>query len=186
MIPGCADAGYSSLAFKPHPSAAATQVTRLHEVARSCDVRLAVADERELAEAWYERGGVELVVGRFSTALLTALQINGLSVARLGTEIDVGTADTLHNSNRIPVSLWMRRCRISPRRRLRRLVRRSRRALGRQLLGAPGAVARRRQTKINAALSRPVSQWCPGSRQDVQKANSRYPRAWFWVSRQLG
>jgi hypothetical protein len=33
---------------------------------------VAVADERELAEGWFERGCVELVVGCFSTALLTA------------------------------------------------------------------------------------------------------------------
>jgi hypothetical protein len=47
-------------------------------------VRFAVADERELAEAWYERGTVDLVV---STALLTASNIYGLPVARLGTEL---------------------------------------------------------------------------------------------------
>jgi Alpha-2,8-polysialyltransferase (POLYST) len=105
MISGCADAGYSSLAFKPHPSAGATQVARLHEVARSCGVRLAVTDERELAEAWFERGGVELVVGCFSTALLTALHIYGLPVARLGTELMLERLTPFHNSNRIPVTL---------------------------------------------------------------------------------
>ena len=77
----------------------------LHEVARSCGVRLAVADERELAEAWFERGGVELVVGCFSTALLTALHIYGLPVARLGTELMLERLTPFHNSNRIPVTL---------------------------------------------------------------------------------
>jgi hypothetical protein len=105
MISGCVAAGYSSLVFKPHPSAAATQVARLHEVARSCDVGFAVADERELAEAWFERGGVELVVGCFSTALLTALHIYGLPVARLGTELMLERLTPFHNSNRIPVTL---------------------------------------------------------------------------------
>jgi hypothetical protein len=105
MIFGCAEAGYSSLAFKPHPSAGATQLARLHDVARSCGVRLAVADERELAEARFERGGIELVVGCFSTALLTALHVYGLPVARLGTELMLERLTPFHNSNRIPATV---------------------------------------------------------------------------------
>lgn len=105
MILSCADAGYASLAFKPHPSAGAIQLARLRDVARSCGVRLAVADGRELAEACFERGGVELVVGCFSTALLTALHIYGLPVARLGTELILERLTPFHNSNRIPVTL---------------------------------------------------------------------------------
>ena len=105
MISGCADAGYSSLAFKPHPSAGATQIAQLREVARSCGVRLSVAKESELAEASFERGGVELVVGCFSTALLTALHIYGVPVARLGTELMLERLAPFHNSNRIPVTL---------------------------------------------------------------------------------
>jgi len=83
MASGCADAGYTSVAFKPHPSAPTGQLARLSDVARARGVRLAVADERELVEAWFERGGVELVVGCFSTALLTASRLYGLPVARL-------------------------------------------------------------------------------------------------------
>lgn len=64
-----------------------------------------VADERELAEAWFERGGVKLVVGCFSTGLLTAASLYGLSVARLGTEMMLEKLTPFQNSNRIPVTL---------------------------------------------------------------------------------
>ena len=105
MISGCADAGYSSIAFKPHPSAPRSQLTRLGDVARARGVRLLVTDDRELAEAWYERGAVDLVVGCFSTALMTASSLYGLPVARLGTELMLERLTPFQNSNRIPVTL---------------------------------------------------------------------------------
>lgn len=105
MVSGCADAGYTSVAFKPHPSAQNSQLARLDDVARTRGVQLILGEERELAEAWFERGGVELVVGFFSTALLTASQLYGLPVARLGTELMLERLTPFHNSNRIPVTL---------------------------------------------------------------------------------
>ena len=96
---------HTSVVFKPHPSAPNSQLARLDDVARARDVRLTVADERELAEAWFEHGGVELVVGCFSTALLTASNLYGLPVARLGTELMLERLAPFQNSNRIPVTL---------------------------------------------------------------------------------
>ncbi len=105
MISGCVDAGYSAIAFKPHPSVGGSQIARLRDVARSRGIGLAVTDDRELAEACFERGGVELVVGCFSTALLTALHFYGLPVARLGTELMLDRLTPFQNSNRIPITL---------------------------------------------------------------------------------
>ena len=105
MVSGCAAAGYRSVAFKPHPSAPAGQLAGLRDVAQDGGVRFAVTDERELAEAWFERGGVELVVGCFSTALMTARSLYGLPVARLGTELMLERLTPYQNSNRIPVTL---------------------------------------------------------------------------------
>ena len=105
MVSGCGKAGYTAVTFKPHPSAPITQLTQLEEAARAQGVRLAVADGQELAEAWFERGGVELVVGCFSTALLTASSLYGLPVARLGTEMMLERLMPFQNSNRIPASL---------------------------------------------------------------------------------
>jgi hypothetical protein len=105
MVSACAAAGYSSLVFKPHPSASAAHAARLNDVAHALGVRLAVVDGPELAEAWFERGGVELVVGCFSTALLTASSLYGLPVARLGTEMMLEQLTPFQNSNRIPVTV---------------------------------------------------------------------------------
>jgi Alpha-2,8-polysialyltransferase (POLYST) len=105
MVSGCVEAGHRSIAFKPHPSAPAGQLAGLRDVAQDRGVRFAVADERELAEAWYERRTVDLVVGCFSTALMTASSIYGLPVARLGTELMLERLTPFQNSNRIPVTL---------------------------------------------------------------------------------
>jgi hypothetical protein len=105
MVSGCAKAGYSAVTFKPHPSSPTTQLARLREAARASGIAVAVADERELAEGWFERGCVELVVGCFSTALLTASSLYGLPVARLGTEMMLERLTPYQNSNRIPATL---------------------------------------------------------------------------------
>jgi Alpha-2,8-polysialyltransferase (POLYST) len=105
MISACASAGYSAVTFKPHPSAPVTQLVDLKTAAQGLGVSLTVADERELAEGWFERGGVELVVGCFSTALLTASSLYDLPAARLGTEMMLEQLTPFQNSNRIPVTI---------------------------------------------------------------------------------
>jgi hypothetical protein len=105
MVTGCADLGYESVAFKPHPSASAGQLAALHDAARVRGVRLAMASNRELAETWFQRDGLELVVGCFSTALMTASSLYGLPVARLGTELMLERLTPFQNSNRIPVTV---------------------------------------------------------------------------------
>ena len=105
MITGCAAAGFSRVVFKTHPSAPAGQRAQLEAVAKASDVSLVIPADHELAEAWFERGGVELVVGCFSTAMLTASSLYGLPVARLGTELMLERLSPFQNSNRIPVTL---------------------------------------------------------------------------------
>jgi hypothetical protein len=105
MVGGCADAGFSTVIFKPHPSAPPAQLTRLQQVAALRGVALEVCDELELAEAAYERGGIAAVVGCFSTALATASSLYGLPVFRLGTELMLERLTPYQNSNRIPVTI---------------------------------------------------------------------------------
>ena len=105
MVAGCADAGYSLIAFKPHPSTPDNLRIALQAVADACGVQLLVPDRDEIAEAWFERGGVGLVVGCFSTALMTASRLYGLPVARLGTDLMLERLSPLQNSNRIPVTI---------------------------------------------------------------------------------
>lgn len=105
MISGCADEGFRRVTLKPHPSAPATQLPQLHKVARERKVQFVVEDSLELAEAAYGRGQIGLVVGCFSTALMTAQNIYGLPVARCGTELLLERLTPYENSNRIPVTI---------------------------------------------------------------------------------
>jgi hypothetical protein len=105
MVHRCGDAGYSRIAFKPHPSAPASQRIALQADADARGVQLLVPNQDEIAEAWFERGGIEFVVGCFSTALMTASRLYGLPVARLGTEFMLERLSPYQNSNRIPVTI---------------------------------------------------------------------------------
>jgi hypothetical protein len=105
MVSRCADAGFSTVIFKPHPSAPPAQLNRLHQTAALREIELMVIGELELAEAAYERGGIEAVVGCFSTALATASSLYGLPVFRLGTELMLERLAPYQNSNRIPVTI---------------------------------------------------------------------------------
>ena len=62
-------------------------------------------DTPVLAEVLYERMRPALVVGCFSTALLTAAAFYGLPVARTGTELLLERLTPYQNSNRVPVTL---------------------------------------------------------------------------------
>jgi Alpha-2,8-polysialyltransferase (POLYST) len=105
MVAACADAGYSLIVFKPHPSAPESMRAELKAVADSLGVQLLVPDWEEIAEAWFERGGVGLVVSCFSTALMTASQLYGLPVARLGTNLMLERLSPFQNSNRVPLTI---------------------------------------------------------------------------------
>jgi hypothetical protein len=105
MVGGCADAGFATVIFKPHPSAPPSQLTRLYQIAEERGIELLVSGGLELAEAAYERGGIEAVVGCFSTALLTASSLYGLPVFRFGTELMLERLVPYQNSNRVPVAI---------------------------------------------------------------------------------
>jgi Alpha-2,8-polysialyltransferase (POLYST) len=105
MVSRCADAGFSTVIFKPHPSAPPAQLNRLHQTAALREIELVVIGELQLAEAAYERGGIEAVVGCFSTALATASSLYGLPVFRLGTELMLERLAPYQNSNRIPLTI---------------------------------------------------------------------------------
>jgi hypothetical protein len=108
MITGCAAGGFSRVVFKTHPSAPAGQRAQLAAVAKVCDVSLVIPDDHELAEAWFERGGVELVVGCFSTAMLTASSLYRLPVTRLGTELMLERLSPFRNCSHRPATPWGR------------------------------------------------------------------------------
>lgn len=105
MLRGAAAAGHTSVLFKPHPTAPARYSTVLQKAAADAGVALTVQEEPMLAEALYGTLRPRLVVGCFSTAMLTAATCYGIPVARVGTETLLERLTPYQNSNRIPVTI---------------------------------------------------------------------------------
>ncbi|MGH3312161.1 MAG: polysialyltransferase family glycosyltransferase [Streptomyces sp.] len=105
MLRGAAELGHRNVVFKPHPVAPARFSRALEKEAGELGVELRVLTAPVLAEVLYERMRPSLVVGCFSTALLTAASFYGLRVARTGTELLLERIVPYQNSNRIPVTL---------------------------------------------------------------------------------
>ncbi|MFD3534612.1 polysialyltransferase family glycosyltransferase [Streptomyces sp. NPDC058664] len=105
MLRGAVEAGHRSVVFKPHPSAPAGYSRALHEEAERSGVRLTVLDGPLLAETFYERCALRLVVGCFSTAMFTAAVYYGVPIARVGTVEVLERLTPFENSNRVPLTV---------------------------------------------------------------------------------
>ncbi|MFD8610300.1 polysialyltransferase family glycosyltransferase [Streptomyces sp. NPDC059631] len=105
MLRGAVALGHSRVVFKPHPSAPAHWSRALEREAAELGAELTVLDVPVLAEVLYQRARPALVVGCFSTALLTASTLYGLPVARTGTGMLLERLTPYENSNRVPVTI---------------------------------------------------------------------------------
>ncbi|OKI66739.1 polysialyltransferase family glycosyltransferase [Streptomyces sp. MJM1172] len=105
MVRGAFALGHRELVFKPHPSAPALYARRAEAEAERLGARLTVLDSPVLAEVLYQRIRPALVVGCFSTGLLTAATLFGLPVARAGTKTVLGRLSPYQNSNRVPLTV---------------------------------------------------------------------------------
>jgi Alpha-2,8-polysialyltransferase (POLYST) len=105
MLRGTAAAGHQAVMFKPHPTAPARYSKVLEKAAAEAGVRLTVLDTPVLAETVFDRSRPQLVVGCFSTAMLTASAYYGVPIARVGTELLLERIAPYQNSNRIPLTL---------------------------------------------------------------------------------
>ncbi|GAA2980244.1 alpha-2,8-polysialyltransferase family protein [Streptomyces drozdowiczii] len=110
MMRGAVRRGHRGLVFKPHPTAPAQWSRAMEEEAARLGAELTVLDADVLtapvlAEVLYRRMRPALVVGCFSTALLTASEFYGLPVARVGTRTLLERLTPFENSNRVPVTL---------------------------------------------------------------------------------
>ncbi|MGW1889548.1 alpha-2,8-polysialyltransferase family protein [Streptomyces sp. NPDC002004] len=105
MLRGAAALGHTRIVFKPHPTAPERWSRNLEKEAERLGVELTVLDTPVLAEVLYQRMRPALVVGCFSTALLTASSFYGLPVARIGTELLLERLTPYENSNRVPVTV---------------------------------------------------------------------------------
>ncbi|MCW7946142.1 hypothetical protein AAW14_30130 [Streptomyces hygroscopicus] len=105
MLKGAVALGHTHVVFKPHPTAPARWSRILEKEAQKLGADLTVLDTPVLAEVLYQRMRPALVVGCFSTALLTASALYGLPVARIGTEALLDHLTPFENSNRVPVTI---------------------------------------------------------------------------------
>ncbi|MDJ0340508.1 polysialyltransferase family glycosyltransferase [Streptomyces sp. H10-C2] len=105
MLRGAAALGHRRIIFKPHPVAPAHWSDPLEREAAALGVELTVLDSPVLAEVLYQRVRPALVVGCYSTALLTAAVLYGIPVARTGTEMLLERLSPYQNSNRVPVTI---------------------------------------------------------------------------------
>ncbi|MET8244872.1 alpha-2,8-polysialyltransferase family protein [Streptomyces sp. NPDC005202] len=105
MLKGAVHLGHTRVVFKPHPSAPARWSRALEKEAEKLGAELTVLDTPVLAEVLYQRMRPALVVGCFSTALLTASALYGLPVARTGTGTLLERLTPYENSNRVPVTI---------------------------------------------------------------------------------
>ncbi|MFF1507603.1 polysialyltransferase family glycosyltransferase [Streptomyces sp. NPDC058326] len=105
MVRGAVALGHRRLVFKPHPTAPDAWSRTLVRAAEALGAELTVEDRPVLAEVLYGELRPALVVGCFSTALLTARTFYGLPVARVGTGTLLERLTPFQNSNRIPLTV---------------------------------------------------------------------------------
>ncbi|MFE6458476.1 polysialyltransferase family glycosyltransferase [Streptomyces cinereoruber] len=105
MVRGAVARGHRRLVFKPHPTAPDAWSRSLVRAAEELGAELTVEDRPVLAEVLYRELRPALVVGCFSTALLTARTFYGLPVARVGTRPLLARLTPFQNSNRIPLTV---------------------------------------------------------------------------------
>ncbi|MER7206407.1 polysialyltransferase family glycosyltransferase [Streptosporangium sp. NPDC000239] len=105
MLRGLAARGFRSVLFKPHPAGGRRHAQRLRETAAELGVELTVVGESVPAESCFATLEPELVVGCFSTALVTASRQFGLPVATLGGDLVLERLAPYENSNRVPVTI---------------------------------------------------------------------------------
>ncbi|MFF5634015.1 polysialyltransferase family glycosyltransferase [Streptomyces sp. NPDC012825] len=105
MVRGAVALGHRRLVFKPHPTAPDAWSRSLVRAAEELGAELTVEDRPVLAEVLYRELRPALVVGCFSTALLTAHTFYGLPVARVGTRPLLERLTPFQNSNRIPLTV---------------------------------------------------------------------------------
>ncbi|MFE5487166.1 alpha-2,8-polysialyltransferase family protein [Streptomyces sp. NPDC056527] len=105
MVRGAIARGHRRLVFKPHPTAPDAWTRRLAGEAEALGAELTVLDRPVLAEVLYREVRPALVVGCFSTALMTARAFYGIPVARVGTRTVLDRLSPYQNSNRVPLTL---------------------------------------------------------------------------------
>ena len=110
MIEEAAKRGLKTVVFKPHPAAPPSQLEPLNEAADREGIRLQVLDSPLLAEVIIDRFRPDLIIGCFSTALMTAREVYGVPALAVGTDMLLEAITPYQNSNRIPLTIISELC----------------------------------------------------------------------------
>ncbi|MFE0106643.1 polysialyltransferase family glycosyltransferase [Streptomyces sp. NPDC059009] len=105
MVRAAAAHGHRQAVFKPHPAAPPAVTRALHRAADDSGITLTVCEAPVLAESLVRRLRPALVVGCFSTALLTTAVLHRVPTATVGTDLLLERLTPYENSNRIPATL---------------------------------------------------------------------------------
>ncbi|MGI5487691.1 polysialyltransferase family glycosyltransferase [Microtetraspora malaysiensis] len=105
MLRGLAARGHRAVVFKPHPAAGRRHARELRPVAEELGVELLVADGSAPAEVCFAVHRPRLVVGCFSTALVTARRLFGIPAATVGADLVLERLSPYENANRIPATI---------------------------------------------------------------------------------
>jgi hypothetical protein len=105
MLRGLVARGFRTVLFKPHPAAGRRHAQQLRATAKELGVELTTVAETIPAESCFAALRPELVVGCFSTALITARRHFDLPVATVGGEMVLERLTPYENSNRIPATI---------------------------------------------------------------------------------
>jgi hypothetical protein len=97
--------GYSSIAFKPHPSAPPAFTHSLVDLGKSLGVDLIVLDEPVPVEILYDRLHPVAAIGCFSTGLSTAVETYGMTGYTVGVDKVLERLPRFKDSNRIPLAI---------------------------------------------------------------------------------
>jgi hypothetical protein len=97
--------GIGLVVYKPHPSAPPSYAEALRRHAAAGGVRFRVETEPLPAEVLYERERPALVLGCFSTGIVTAARYWNIPVACAGTREALASLPRFEDSNRIPLVL---------------------------------------------------------------------------------
>lgn len=103
LVEGAARRGFTTVVFKPHPTAPADLAGPMLDRAAELGVEVVMFGEPVLAEALYQRLDVGAVFGCFSTGLMTAKSLYGIDAYRVGTHQMLAALQPYPNSNRIPL-----------------------------------------------------------------------------------
>lgn len=105
LVETAARAGHELVVYKPHPGAPAAYAEALAVRAATVGIRFEVEVDPVPAEVLYETDPPALVLGCFSTGLITATRFWGIPAVCAGTRTVLRSLPLFEDSNRVPLVL---------------------------------------------------------------------------------